>query len=125
MMPFVFKSPFGKNIARGKTCILAPVGDKLAFDGDRGRSFADFTDGLSNTIMVVEAAPDRAVEWTRPRDFELDDNDPAAGLFGQREGGVLAGFADGSVKFIPEKTAKDVLHALFTINGGERVPADF
>jgi Protein of unknown function (DUF1559) len=125
IMPFVFKSPGGKNIARGKTCILAPVGGNLAFDRTRGRSFADFTDGLSNTILVVEAAPERAVEWTRPRDFDLDENDSAIGLFGTREGGVLAGFADGSVKFIPQTTSKDVLHALFTINGGESVPTDF
>jgi hypothetical protein len=124
-MPFVFRSPGGKAIAHGKTCILAPVGGNLAFDRTRGRSFADFTDGLSNTIIVVEAAPDRAVDWTRPRDFNLDDNDPATGLFGQREGGVLAGFADGAVKFIPQTTGKDVLHALFTINGGETVPTDF
>ena len=108
-----------------KTCILAPVGEKLAFDGTRERSFADFTDGLSNTILVVETAPDRAVEWTRPSDFELDESNPSDGLFGHREGGVLAAFADGSVKFIPETTSKDVLHALFTINGGEKVPADF
>ncbi len=124
-MPTVYGWPFDKRVPRGKTCILAPVGEKLAFDGTRERSFADFSDGLSNTILVVEAAPDRAVEWTRPSDFELDDNDPAAGLFGHREGGVLAAFADGSVKFIPETTSKDVLHALFTINGGEKVPADF
>src|SRR5207302_7296383 len=67
-MPLVFRSPGGTNIARGKTCILAPVGDNLAFDLTRGRSFADFSDGLSNTILVVEAAPERAVDWTRPRD---------------------------------------------------------
>jgi len=86
---------------------------------------ADFTDGLSNTILVVEAAPERAVEWTRPDDLVIDLSDPAAGLFGTREGGVLAGFADGAVKFIPQSTGKDVLHALFTINGGETVPANF
>jgi len=125
IMPFVFKSPGGKDIARGKTCILAPVGGNLAFDRTRGRSFADFIDGLSNTILVLEAAPERAVEWTRPRDFDLDQNDPAIGLFGTREGGMLAGFADGAVKFIPQSTGKDVMHALFTINGGETVPTDF
>jgi hypothetical protein len=124
-IPPAFMSPGMKQLPRGKTCVLAPVGDKLAFDQTDGRTLADFTDGLSNTIMIVEAAPDRAVEWTRPRDFELDENEPAAGLFGQRKGGALAAFADGSVKFIPQTTAKDVLHALFTINGGEKVPADF
>lgn len=124
-MPTVFGWPFDKRVPRGKTCILAPVGDKLAFDGTRERTFAEFSDGLSNTILVVEAAPNRAVEWTRPLDLELDESNPSDGLFGHREGGVLAAFADGSVKFIPQTTSKDVLRALFTINGGEKVPADF
>jgi hypothetical protein len=130
MMPNVYGSPGGKNLARGKTCILVPTGQRFAFAGQAfadqpGRKTADFTDGLSNTILVVEAAPDRAVEWTRPDDLAVDEADPAAGLFGTREGGVLAGFADGAVKFIPQSTGRDVLHALFTINGGESMPTDF
>jgi hypothetical protein len=130
MMPNVYGSPGGKNLARGKTCILVPTGQRFAFAGQAsadqpGRKTADFTDGLSNTILVVEAAPDKAIEWTRPVDLAVDEADPAAGLFGTREGGVLAGFADGAVKFIPQSTGRDVLHALFTINGGESVPTDF
>gem|GEM_PF-2760339 len=123
-VPFIYQSS-GRSLPHGKTCILGAVGDNFAFDATSGRSFADFKDGLSNTIILVEAAPDRAVEWTRPSDLEVDENNPSDGLFGHREGGVLAAFADGSVKFIPQTTSKDVLKALFTINGGETVPTNF
>ena len=49
----------------GKTPYLAVVGDKCAFDGsDKGLRFQDFTDGTSKTVILVDANPDRAVEWT-------------------------------------------------------------
>ena len=124
--PIIYRSISAKQQpARGTTCIVAPVGKRAAFFGTEGRKFADFTDGLEHTIVVVEAAPERAVTWTKPDDLTVDEDDPAAGLFGSREGGVLAGFGDGTVQFIPQAAGKDVLKALFTINGGETIPAGF
>ena len=124
-MPNVYRSPRGKNLGFGKTAMLVPLGEREAFYGRQQRKLTDFTDGTSNTILVVEAAPDRAVEWTKPDDLPFDEGDPAAGLFGQRDGGFLAAFADGAVKFIPQSIDKNILRALFTINGGETIPPDF
>jgi hypothetical protein len=124
-MPAVYRSPFGKPVGEfNRTMMLVPVGRKFAFFGEQGRKPADFTDGLSQTILVVEAAPDRAVQWTKPDDLAIDERDPSAGLFGERDGGFLAAMADGGVKFIPQSTSKKTLLALFTINGGERLPLD-
>jgi type II secretory pathway pseudopilin PulG len=124
-MPNVYRSPRGKNLGFGKTAMLVPLGQREAFYGRQQRKLRDFSDGTSNTILVVEAAPDRAVEWTKPDDLPFDEGDAAAGLFGQRDGGFLAAFADGTVKFIPQSIDKNILLALFTINGGETIPPDF
>jgi hypothetical protein len=124
-MPNVYRSPRGKNLGFGKTAMLVPLGEREAFYGRQQRKLTDFTDGTSNTILVVEASPERAVEWTKPDDLPFDEGDPAAGLFGQRDAGFLAAFADGAVKFIPQSVDKNVLRGLFTINGGEKIPPDF
>jgi Protein of unknown function (DUF1559) len=125
-MPAVYRSPFGKPLGEfNRTTMLVPVGEKFAFFGQQGRKPAEFTDGLSQTILVVEVAPDRAVQWTKPDDLAIDERDPAAGLFGERDGGFMAAMADGDVKFIPQAASKQALRALFTINGGDRVPLDF
>ena len=64
----------------GMASYLAVCGKGLAFDGEKGRKLGDFTDGLRNTIMLVEADPDRAVIWTKPDDWEYDAKQPLAGL---------------------------------------------
>ena len=56
------------------------------------------TDGTSNTIMILEVADDRAVYWTQPGDYKIDDQNPAAGLFRPGVPSTAAAFADGSVR---------------------------
>ncbi len=124
-MPPAYRSVFGKVVGFNKTAMLAPIGQSVAFFGPEGRKLKDFTDGTSNTILVVEAGPEKAVEWTRPDDLTIDEANPKAGLFGNRDGGFLAAFADGPVKFIPQSIDDNTLRGLFTINGGEKIPPDF
>jgi hypothetical protein len=58
-------------------------------------------DGTSQTILLLEVDADRAVEWTRPDDYEVDPKQPLAGVGHLREGAVFAaGFADGAVRAI-------------------------
>jgi hypothetical protein len=45
-------------------------------------------------------------------------------LIGIRPGGFLALFGDGSVRFISQEIAAEMLNALFTRNGGEVVDID-
>ena len=92
-----------------------------AFPGDKAVKLASMTDGTSRTVMAVEASDDKAVIWTKPDDFEVDANDPVAGLVGLREGGFLAVFCDGHVELIPQFTAPETIKAIFTRNGGEAV----
>jgi hypothetical protein len=120
-MPAVYACPGGKKF-KDKTNYLAPVGKRTAFTGEaKGTRIANFTDGLSNTILVVEANDNQAVIWTKPDDLPYDPKAPAKGLGGHYEGGFLAAFADGSVHFLRNTIAREKLQALFTRDGGEVV----
>ena len=78
-MPKVFQHP---RIDRpGFTNYLAVVGEECMFDGTtKGVRIAQIVDGTSKTIALVEANADRAVEWTKPQDWEFDREHPTAGL---------------------------------------------
>ncbi len=118
-MPATLATPNRPN--DGKTVYLVPVGQGTMFGGDKGMGIAEITDGLSNTIMIVEADADRAVEWTRPDDLAYDPERPLAGLGHVRLNVFLAAFADGSVRTLAIGIDPEVLRALFTAAGSETV----
>ncbi len=120
-MPKVFKAPGSRKAADGKTNYLAVVGEPYALAADKRRNFASFTDGLSNTILLVEVSDERAVPWTKPDDFTPDKTKPVAGLVGLRRGVFLALAADGAVHLVPADISSATLHGLFTRAGGEAV----
>jgi len=119
-IPKTFVSP-NYSGPKGRTNYLGIGGQHGVFGGKEGVSFAKMTDGLSNTVVAVEAANASAVEWTRPDVFVPDAANPTKGLTGLRPGGFNALLGDGSVRFISEKIDAEVLKALFTYNGGEAV----
>ena len=97
-MPAVFDNP--NLVEPGKTNYLAPVGEDTVL-ADKPTRVRDVTDGLSRTIVVLEVDADRAVEWTRPDDYEIDAKKPLAGLGHFRPGNVFgAGFGDGAVRML-------------------------
>jgi hypothetical protein len=84
----------------GRTRVLAPTGKGLVFDGRDGTKLLSIKDGTSNTILVVEAIPERAVEWTKPADWEVDLANPLQGVKPGDGGVFAAAFCDGSVRTI-------------------------
>jgi hypothetical protein len=80
---------------------------------------ANFTDGASNTILIVEAA--EAVPWTKPDELAYALDRPLPSLGGQRGDGFLAAFADGSVRLLPKGIEESTLRALITRDGGEPI----
>jgi hypothetical protein len=122
MMPSIYRNPSSRS-APDMANYLTVCGTGLMFDGTAGRKPADIRDGLSNTIMVVEADDDHAVEWTKPQDWEFDATKPLAGLGRAHSAGFCAAFADGSVHFLPSYIDPAKFHALLTIAGGEAVQA--
>ncbi len=126
-MPEVFLDPSSnRNTAEGKTHYLGVKGDGLAFDGsEKGRRIANFRDGTSNTIMILQVNNQRAATWTQPDDWELDPKNTLKGLAGSMHPGIfLAGFADAHVTFIEEKIDPKVFKHMLTIAGGEVVILD-
>jgi len=85
--------------------------------------FADFQDGTSTTVLVVEAG--QPVEWTKPDDLDGSPGKPFPPLGGQRLAPqkFQALMADGTVKLLNLNMPETTLRALVTHNGHEPLPA--
>jgi len=89
------------------------VGNDAMFNWTRGRSFAEITGGLSNTIMVVEAAD--AVPWTKPDELEYDPKKPPK--LGYHIGDACnVALGDGSVRSLRKGLKEEILHSLIQAN---------
>ena len=124
-MPEVYRSPVSMADP-GMTVYLGNGGEHGLLsndpDSNRGIRFGQVTDGLSNTIMVIETSDQLAEPWTKPTEFEFDP-DTSWQLFGAYTDGTNVALGDGSVQFFSEFLDLDTWKALFTRDGGEIVNA--
>jgi Protein of unknown function (DUF1559) len=109
------------------------------FGYDRRTTLASVKDGLANTILILESARDNG-PWARGGPSTVRALDPSEKPYlgsGHPFGGTHfaenilfrrgksigcnATMADGSVRFLQETIADEVLEALATISGGERI----
>jgi RNA polymerase sigma factor (sigma-70 family) len=95
------------------------TGKTSVFEDPEGCRFTDITDGMSNTLLIVEAAD--AVPWTKPEDLPYAPNRLLPKLGGEFSEGFDAAFCDGSVRFLSKTVPEKMLRALITRNGGERM----
>jgi len=130
-IPPCYVAPWARDEDEGLTHYQVLVGPGTAFERPR-MTWVDFSDGVENTIIVVETA--EAVPWAKPVDLEYSPDSPLP-PFGasstkpvklwcyeiSRKTGFLACFADGQARFIPHSTPENVLRGLITRNGGEPV----
>jgi prepilin-type processing-associated H-X9-DG protein len=110
------------------TSYVMLVGPTAISNGPLGRKCQEITDGVSNTVMVVEMSPS-GILWTAPYDLNVAEmsfrlNDPSRACVRSRHSnGANVLFADGSVRYFSagdrSKDAEAHLKALVTVNGGE------
>jgi hypothetical protein len=102
------------------------AGNSHLFGVNGSRSYSQIMDGQSQTILAGEVR-DQFRPWGEPRNCRNPArplNTP--GAFGSPTiGGTHFVFADGSVRFISETISPDVLKALATPAGGEKLPPEF
>jgi hypothetical protein len=118
-MPKVFLDPSIPSKDNSETVYQVFVGKGTAFESHDGEKLATFTDGTSNTLLLVEAAS--AVPWTKPEALPFAPDKPLPKLGGHHTGGFNAAFADATVRFLPADIDDKTMRALITRNGAEIV----
>ncbi len=105
------------------TNYLAVVGDQTAWPGAEGRRFPEITDGLNFTILLVENQGAN-VHWMEPSDldfntmsFQINHPEGLGSVFDQ----PAISTADGEVFRIRETTDEQLLRAMLTVDGGEKI----
>jgi prepilin-type processing-associated H-X9-DG protein len=127
----------------GRDAASRPLGDPNigVFGYDRRVAFADVKDGTSNTVMILESARDFGL-WAQGgfstvRGLDTDDK-PYFGIIGpfggthcvhRTKGGHSSGsnalYMDGSARCLSDTISPEVIEALVTIAGGEKIPKDY
>lgn len=126
-MPQEYKSAKAASLQDGFTTYLAPVPDtgaqyRTILLPSQETKLSDVLDGLSNTLMVIDAGEANAVEWTRPSDYKVDWNNPKGNLVFDSIYGMSVLFGDGSVQSVDEGVSTETLRWLFYANDGNVVP---
>ena len=97
-------------------------GKDTMFDLVKGVSFAQVTDGLSNTIMFATAKT--AVPWMKPDDMEFDPKADPRDLLLYIGGQTKIGLGDGSVRSLKKTVTVENMRRLITKSDGEVVNID-
>jgi Protein of unknown function (DUF1559) len=113
-MPVVYR-PFAREVKAPPyhTFYQVLVGKGTSFEIGRKVSIpGSFTNGLSNTILIAEAAT--PVPWTKPEDLSYAPDQPLPRLGGLAPEHFLAAMGDGSVRSFAkdtnEKTLRQAIH---------------
>lgn len=120
-MPEVYQCPSG-NLPDGDTTYLGAVGEDFCLHPTKSRTFKEFSDGLSQTLMVFEVAPNNAVPWMSPQDADLESimrlnsDEPLP-----HENGFEGIMGDGAIRYFPADLPPETRKALLTISGNESI----
>lgn len=119
-MPDYYACPSAGRPDNFHTTYQALVGPECAFMAEPQR-IRDFTDGLTNVVVVAETPGTLAVHWMDPRDsareFFLAPKKKETVL--SHTGGFHVLFGDGSVRFLSENVSQETRRGLSTIAGEE------
>jgi prepilin-type processing-associated H-X9-DG protein len=123
----LFQCPSQPDAKEPITNYMMVVGPHTISSGSESRQIAEITDGLANTIMLVEVA-DSATWWAEPEDLHFDklhftiNGSKRQGISSYHPHGANVAFCDGSVRLLKDSTNPQLVKAMLTIDGGETVP---
>jgi hypothetical protein len=117
-MPAVFRDPADPADSTFSV-YFALTGPTTIFFGKEGAKIAEITDGLSNTLMFVEAKRD--IAWTRPEDIPVAADAPLPKLGGHFPDIFIAAMCDGGVRVFPQRIDAKLLRSMMTRNASEPV----
>jgi hypothetical protein len=122
-LPDCYRSPLATN--PGETCFVAVVGKLTGWAEHYPSSQSDFTDGMSNTIHLLES-PDFAVSWTEPRDLTFEEAQARLSSLREKDAGAKGGqhalFGDMNVRYVSFEVDRQVFRHLLTARSGRPFP---
>ena len=119
-MPNVYRCPSDGKAAPGTTNYAAVVGNQTFWPHASSRKRDEISDGLSNTIAVVEVSG-LDIPWTKPVDLDFGklsfqiNSGSSEDIASQHGDGVDMLMTDGSVRFLRNGIEPDVLRGLLTV----------
>ncbi|MFO0940711.1 MAG: Ig-like domain-containing protein [Pirellulales bacterium] len=126
-MPDVFRSAGdGSSTTNTRFQVIADTGSTFFINLVDKRTyknrFADATDGLTNTVLIVQSGADKAVPWTKPDELPFNAANPIATL-GNVGSYFNVAFADGQVRALPVDMGNLKFQSLAQINDNTYVDA--
>ena len=118
-MPAIYAAPGIVTRQPWTTFYQVFSGPAAVFDLNSKTSIPKITDGLSNTIGIVEAHD--PVPWTKPADLVYDAKKPLPNLGGVFPDGFHAAFMDGAVAFLSRQTSEARIRSMITFAGNEPI----
>lgn len=126
LMPPMYRCPSDPNPNSATTThYVAITGPGTVFDDAKACRFSDITDGMSNTLLVLET-PGTPVNWTEPVDTTIDELTLGMSSNGGRQphlGGFQSILCDGSYHFISSSIDVETLKRLSEKSDGKPIDA--
>jgi hypothetical protein len=121
----MYQCPADSSGSPTDTNYVMIVGGEGLFDGGEPHKAVDVSDGVSQTILLVEVTGS-GIHWMEPEDLQWDEIDftinGSKSIRSEHEGGAHVMMCDGMVEFIAEDTPADQVRGLATPTGEEPAP---
>jgi prepilin-type processing-associated H-X9-DG protein len=120
----LFQCPAQPATQEPTTNYVMVVGPHAISSGRESRKIAEITDGLANTIILVEVA-DSNIWWAEPNDLQFDrisftiNGSKRTGISSYHPHGANVAFCDGSARLLKDSTNPQLVKAMLTIDRGE------